>query len=144
MDGPEDIPIAQTTEDIYEYIGRRIRVRRKHLRMTHRAVAQAIGVSVQMIAKYETARYAVSIAGLWKISQALNIQMSWFFDGFGGEAVPGPDFAKYLTIPGAADLLETYAAASYSNRLVIRSVVKGFKASKEEHNATTEGQDDPG
>jgi transcriptional regulator with XRE-family HTH domain len=62
-------------------VGRRMRRRRRLLGLTQQEVAQACGVSFQQIQKYESAYNRMSVAMLWKLACALEVDVSYFFAG---------------------------------------------------------------
>jgi transcriptional regulator with XRE-family HTH domain len=67
--------------EIDEHVGRRLRHRRRLLRMTQRELALAIGVRFQQIQKYEFGSNKISAARLWSIAKALDVPVSYFFEG---------------------------------------------------------------
>ncbi|NJO55048.1 MAG: helix-turn-helix transcriptional regulator [Rhodospirillales bacterium] len=73
---PEDLP-----DPIDRHVGTRIRGRRVGLRISQTKLGQAIGVTFQQIQKYESGSNRVGASNLFKISQALDVDVSFFFDG---------------------------------------------------------------
>ena len=51
------------------------------LGQTQTDLARAIGVSFQQIQKYETANDRISASKLWNISEALEVDIGYFFEG---------------------------------------------------------------
>lgn len=70
---------------LQELIGRRMRSRRVLMGLTLAQVARRSGLSFQQIQKYETGRCAISSARLWALSQALNIEVSYFYGELAAE-----------------------------------------------------------
>lgn len=64
-------------------IGRRIRERRLMLGLSQQQLAQAIGVTYQQAHKYETGINRVSAGRLFRVAQALDVPVSWFYEGMG-------------------------------------------------------------
>jgi transcriptional regulator with XRE-family HTH domain len=62
-------------------VGRRLRMRRKLLGMTQQELAAACGVTFQQVQKYECASCRLSVAMLWKLSCALDVEINYFFSG---------------------------------------------------------------
>lgn len=62
-------------------VGARIVSQRLVKRMTQTDLANSIGVSFQQVQKYERGSNRVSASRLWRISEALNVPMTYFFDG---------------------------------------------------------------
>jgi transcriptional regulator with XRE-family HTH domain len=73
-------------DDIDEYMGRRLRRRRRLLGLTQQQLAAACGVRFQQIQKYECAANRMSAGRLWQIAKVLDVPVSYFFEGFEGEA----------------------------------------------------------
>ncbi len=88
------------------HVGKRIRHRRWMVGMTQQQLGDQIGIKFQQIQKYETGMNRVSASRLWDIAAALEVPVSFFFDGVGGET-PAPDGAVPLPAGAAAqgDLL---------------------------------------
>ena len=67
-------------------VGRRLKARRRLLGYTLEDLAASCGVTFQQIQKYETAASRVSAHMLWKLACALEVEVSYFFDGVSREA----------------------------------------------------------
>ena len=63
------------------HVGKRIRHRRWLVGMTQQQLAAAVGIKFQQIQKYETGANRVSASRLWDIAAALDVQVSFFFEG---------------------------------------------------------------
>lgn len=63
-----------------------MRRRRRLLGMTQQALGDACGVTFQQIQKYESAACRISASVLWRLSQALGVDMNYFFEGLETEA----------------------------------------------------------
>lgn len=71
-------------------VGRALRTRRRLLGLTQQDLGARCGVSFQTIQKYECADTRMSVAMLWKLAGALDVEVSYFFAGYsGGEAGRG-------------------------------------------------------
>jgi transcriptional regulator with XRE-family HTH domain len=75
---------AQVEKEVVvnQHIGKKIRKRRIELRMTQTDLAQAINVTFQQIQKYEKGTNGVSSAKLIYIAHALQVPITYFFEGF--------------------------------------------------------------
>jgi transcriptional regulator with XRE-family HTH domain len=71
------------------YFGRLVRRRRQILGMTQLQLAQIVGVRFQQIQKYESGINKLSAARLWTIARALDVPVTYFFDGL-AEIAPVP------------------------------------------------------
>jgi CheY-like chemotaxis protein/DNA-binding XRE family transcriptional regulator len=67
---------------IDSYIGKQIKKRRQKLNLTLSALAEKIGVSHQMVTKYESGKTRLPVAVLHDIAKALAVEYSYFLDGF--------------------------------------------------------------
>ena len=65
------------------HVGQRIRRRRWMLGMTQQQLGDAVGIKFQQIQKYETGMNRVSASRLYDISTALDVPVSFFFEGVG-------------------------------------------------------------
>lgn len=76
-------------DDIDVHIGKRVRRRRRLLGLTQLQLAGSCGVRFQQIQKYECGANRISAGRLWRLAQALEVPVSYFFDGLdeAGEAV---------------------------------------------------------
>jgi transcriptional regulator with XRE-family HTH domain len=67
------------------HVGQRIRHRRWMLGMTQQQLGDAVGIKFQQIQKYETGMNRVSASRLWDIARALDVPISFFFEGLESE-----------------------------------------------------------
>ena len=67
--------------DIDLHLGKRLRRRRRLLGLTQQQLAIAVGVRFQQIQKYECGANRISAARLWQLAEALEVPVSYFFDG---------------------------------------------------------------
>ncbi|MFI4933897.1 MAG: helix-turn-helix domain-containing protein [Caulobacterales bacterium] len=94
-------------DEIDLHLGKRVRRRRRLLGLTQQQLASACGVRFQQIQKYECGANRISAARLWRLAQALDVPVGYFFDGLGASAdVASPTVA--LTNDESVDLIRTY------------------------------------
>ncbi len=67
--------------DIDLHLGKRLRRRRRLLGLTQQQLADAVGVRFQQIQKYECGANRISAARLWRLSEALEVPVGYFYDG---------------------------------------------------------------
>lgn len=67
------------------HVGKRIRHRRWLVGMTQQQLAESVGIKFQQIQKYETGANRVSASRLWDIADALDVEVSFFFEGLQAE-----------------------------------------------------------
>ena len=70
---------ARKSDWIDVHIGVRLRKRRVLLGITQEALAQRVGISFQQMQKYETGENRISAARLFRLSQLLDVPVTWFF-----------------------------------------------------------------
>jgi len=99
------------------HVGKRIRHRRWMVGMTQQQLAEKVGIKFQQIQKYETGMNRVSASRLWDIADAVNVPISFFFEGLDGEeintgAMPG----DILADKEALELVRSYYAIPENQR----------------------------
>jgi transcriptional regulator with XRE-family HTH domain len=78
--------MQRKTSDLDTHIGLRLRMRRILLNLTQDDLAQRLNITFQQIQKYEKAVNRISASRLYDISQVLNIDISYFFDGYNNDS----------------------------------------------------------
>ena len=103
------------------HVGKRVRHRRWMVGMTQQQLAEKVGIKFQQIQKYETGMNRVSASRLWDIAEALEVPVSFFFEGLedaqsqariAGAAVPGDIMAD----KEALELVRSYYAIPENQR----------------------------
>ncbi|WP_375619993.1 helix-turn-helix domain-containing protein [Bartonella sp. TS25HLJMH] len=61
------------------FVGKKIRLRRKMLKMSQKTLGQHLGVTFQQIQKYENGLNRVSAGRLMEISDILNVPIAFFY-----------------------------------------------------------------
>jgi len=72
------------------HVGQRLRQRRSLLGMTQQKLAYAVGIKFQQIQKYESGANRISASRLFALANALDVQVSYFFEGAHGVAGTKP------------------------------------------------------
>ncbi len=101
------------------HVGKRIRHRRWMNGTTQQQLAEKVGIKFQQIQKYETGMNRVSASRLWDIAHALDVPVSFFFEGLGDGASPLPtsDMPNdILSDREALELLRSYYAIPENQR----------------------------
>ena len=105
-------------EDIH--VGKRVRHRRWLIGMTQQQLAEQVGIKFQQIQKYETGANRVSASRLWDIADALDVPVSFFFEGLDEEAATagegGSVPADLMGDKEALDLVRSYYAIPENQR----------------------------
>ncbi|MBB97108.1 MAG: transcriptional regulator [Rhodobacteraceae bacterium] len=110
------------THPVDVHVGKRVRHRRWLIGMTQQQLAERVGIKFQQIQKYETGANRISASRLWDISDALDVPVSFFFEGLqetpadesvdADSAVP----ADLLGDKEALDLVRSYYAIPENQR----------------------------
>lgn len=106
-----------------EYVGKRIRQRRWMVGFTQQQLGDAVGIKFQQIQKYETGMNRVSASRLWDISVAMDVPVTFFYDGYDGVSLStNTTQAKaggrgdFLADKEALDLVRSYYAIPENQR----------------------------
>ncbi len=99
------------------HVGQRIRQRRCLAGLTLQELGDLVGIKFQQIHNYETGTNRVSASRMWEIAAAMEVPVSFFFEGIDGQV---PDMGKVrgdpLTDKEALDLLRSYYAIPEKQR----------------------------
>ena len=102
------------------HVGKRVRHRRWLIGMTQQQLAEKVGIKFQQIQKYETGANRISASRLWDIADALDVQVSFFFEGLEDENAATGDQGKMpadlLGDKEALDLVRSYYAIPENQR----------------------------
>ncbi len=108
------------THHVDVHVGKRVRHRRWLIGMTQQQLAEQVGIKFQQIQKYETGANRISASRLWDIAEALEVPVSFFFEGL--EEVQKADSDK-KSVPAdlmgdkeALDLVRSYYAIPENQR----------------------------
>jgi transcriptional regulator with XRE-family HTH domain len=126
---PDATPQGRHPVDIH--VGRRLRQRRWALGVTLEEVASRLGVKPQQVQKYETGRNRMSASRLWAVARAVDVPVSYFFEGLKGKAEhAGPARGDLLVDREAMDLVRAYYAlpAEPRRRLLALALALGDAA----------------
>ncbi|MGI9367831.1 MAG: helix-turn-helix domain-containing protein [Ruegeria sp.] len=108
------------THPVDVHVGKRVRHRRWLIGMTQQQLAEQVGIKFQQIQKYETGANRISASRLWDIAEALEVPVSFFFEGL-EEA--GKESSDKKSVPAdlmgdkeALDLVRSYYAIPENQR----------------------------
>ena len=116
------------------HIGQRVRHRRWLLGMTQQQLAQSVGIRFQQIQKYESGANRVSASRLWDLSQALDIPVSFFFEGLVGKIEANGDGsveAGVLQNKETMDLIRAYYGLDEGPRRRLLDLAKALSGSEQ-------------
>lgn len=102
------------------HVGKRVRHRRWLIGMTQQQLAEKVGIKFQQIQKYETGANRVSASRLWDIADAMDVPVSFFFEGLDEAEAPVTSEAPVPTdLMGdkeALDLIRSYYSIPENQR----------------------------
>ncbi len=102
------------------HVGKRVRHRRWLVGMTQQQLAEQVGIKFQQIQKYETGANRVSASRLWDIADALDVPVSFFFEGLEEDQKAEADGsmlpADLMGDKEALDLVRSYYAIPENQR----------------------------
>lgn len=99
------------------HVGQRVRQRRWMVGMTQQQLGDRVGIRFQQVQKYETGANRISASRLWDISEAMDVPVSFFFEGVDGAASDeGATRGDVLTDREATELVRTYLAIPEDQR----------------------------
>lgn len=104
------------THSVDLHVGKRIRHRRWMVGMTQQQLADTVGIKFQQIQKYETGMNRVSASRLWDIAEAMQVPVSYFFEGLDDEQTGHAASEDYLADKEALQLLRSYYAMPEAQR----------------------------
>lgn len=112
---------------IDQYVGKRVRLRRKMLNMSQSKLADAIGLTFQQVQKYENGLNRMGASRLMQIAGVLEVPVTYFFEGAPGEpkisrSAPSPDFVTQF-LANADGLALTRAFTRLRGAKIKRSIV---------------------
>lgn len=68
------------------HVGSRVRLRRTMLGMSQEKLGESLGITFQQIQKYEKGSNRIGASRLQRISEVLNVPVSYFFEDLAGSA----------------------------------------------------------
>jgi transcriptional regulator with XRE-family HTH domain len=104
-----------------EHVGRRLRLRRNLLGLSKDELAKRLGVTSQLIQKYEAGETRISASRLYEIAVQLAVPIIWFFDELedkkrspveSEQTSEVQDWSELITKPESRQLLELYFGIS--------------------------------
>jgi len=102
------------------HVGKRVRHRRWMVGMTQQQLGEAVGIKFQQIQKYETGMNRISASRLWDIAHAMDVPVSFFFEGLEGAETDSGSAAgtpgDLLADKEALELVRSYYAIPENQR----------------------------
>ncbi len=98
------------------HVGKRVRHRRWMVGMTQQQLGDKVGIKFQQIQKYETGANRISASRLWDIAEALDVEISFFFEGLDGASSRSGATGDIMTDKEALELVRAYYAIPETQR----------------------------
>ena len=112
------------------HVGARIRLRRQVLKMSQERLGEQLGVTFQQVQKYERGANRVGASRLWRLSQVLDVPVSFFFEGLNADIESG-EFAENDQMPIVYDFINSSdgvalakAVSQIKNKAVRRQILE--------------------
>lgn len=143
-------------ESIDSHVGRRLRQRRIELGMSQQKLSGVTGVSYQQIQKYERGTNRIGASMLWLLSDVLNVETAYFFEGLsrhgrpaslmpaGGHGAGSGEEHEHLSDRETMELVKAYSAIEDSQvrkgvRQMLGALAKSGKPPKPRKKRTPRG-----
>ncbi|MBR1189347.1 helix-turn-helix transcriptional regulator [Bradyrhizobium sp. AUGA SZCCT0240] len=98
---------TKAPDPVDKYVGSRVRMRRIMLGMSQEKLGEALGLTFQQVQKYEKGTNRVGASRLQRISEILQVPVSFLFDGGPSGAVNADGFSESGSPAYVADFLAT-------------------------------------
>lgn len=99
--------VSKARNPIDQYVGSRVRMRRMLAGLSQEKLGEALGVTFQQIQKYEKGANRIGASRLHQIAQALEVPVSFFYDGATPAAERSAGFAESLGADNVSYFLAT-------------------------------------
>jgi transcriptional regulator with XRE-family HTH domain len=127
--------VRSSTKELDKYIGSRVKFRRSILGISQEKLGTYLGVTFQQIQKYEKGTNRISSGVLYNISKILDVDFSYFVEGYNADKVLNDDSKPIYDIDNAQKKESTNLLKAYYkiNELPIRkkilNLIKTFSGS---------------
>lgn len=114
-------------------VGQRIRKRRKALGLSQTELAHNIGVKFQQVQKYETGANRVAASRLWKISEALKVPITYFFEDLELAGFSEDDAAARNdpSLPETSEMIKIFNRLPPAQKMAMSSFLQSLDATGE-------------
>lgn len=102
---------------IDRFIGNKVKIRRKTLKISQYSLAYDLDISFQQLQKYESGENRIAASRLYEIAKLLNVSLEFFFEGLEGFLI-NTNQPKYLQSITAFDPLSKIKNKEVKNKLI--------------------------
>lgn len=117
---------------IDKHVGERVRLRRTLMGLSQEKLGALLGLTFQQVQKYERGANRISASKLWRMSEVLEVPVSFFFDGLREGELRAPE--SFVTRE-VLEHVRRYTAIPEGERKSIRELTKAVAAA---HGVTEE------
>lgn len=116
---------SEAEQAVDSHVGERVRLRRTLMGLSQEKLAERLGLTFQQVQKYERGANRISASKLWRLSEVLEVPVSFFFDGLreGEPAAPENHLSREVL-----EHVRRYTAIPESERKSIRELTKAVAA----------------
>ena len=99
------LPRKKAPNPTDQYVGARVRMRRKELAMSQEQLAEALGITYQQVQKCEKGANRIGASRLQQISHILQVPVALFFQGAPNAAAPHDSSGSALSMAQIDDFV---------------------------------------
>lgn len=121
------------------HVGSRVRLRRQVMKMSQEKLGDQLGVTFQQVQKYERGANRVGASRLYRMSQVLDVPVSFFFEGISDE-LPTMDFKEGDQLPIVYEFINSTdgvnlatAVSQIKNKAVRRQILELARSLAKDH-----------
>ena len=121
------------------HVGSRVRLRRQVMKMSQEKLGDQLGVTFQQVQKYERGANRVGASRLYRMSQVLDVPVSFFFEGISDD-LPIDDFKEGDQLPIVYEFINSTdgvnlakAVSQIKNKAVRRKILELARSLAKDH-----------
>ena len=119
----------QTEIEVDQHVGAKLRARRGELGMSQTVVADKLGLTFQQVQKYERGYNRVSASRLYDLTEILDVDIAYFFQGFRDWEIPESPEAWTTDV---WELIKVFNQLPENLRMSLRLLLKSIPANFED------------
>ena len=120
-------------EPVDIHVGSRVRLRRILMGMSQSKLGKALNITFQQIQKYERGANRIGSSNLYRLSQILDVPVSFFFDGMpkdmAGEMASGDPLAKFVK-RSTLEFMKDFVLLNDHQKKAVHNIVKVIVSGK--------------
>lgn len=102
---------ANSEKLVEDHVAKRLRLRRGLLGLSQQELGEKLGITFQQIQKYEKGANRISVGKLFRVAEALDVPLSFFFDGLDEGSLQKPRDERAFLGPQEIALLQALRSA---------------------------------